>query len=388
MDARVQEGSQWWRRANAVLAVLSLAALCAFAAILLGAFAPAGALPLALDFDCFWSAAKLAVTRGASAAYDVTGIEAYERAHAAMPKEGVLIFYYPPSFLLLCLPLALLPYLAALFAFEAAQAALVWSVCKRIAGSGWGWLPVLTTPAVLMNMFGGQNGGLWASCLGLAALNLDRRPWLGGACLGLLSCKPQLAVCVPVALLAARRWRACAAAAIGAAALASASALVLGLGAWQAFLANAGHARADIETLPVKWPMMQSFYGALRLAGFSSGAGYAVQIAAAILALSLLARLCWRRPGAEAEMAALSASCLLVTPYLYDYDLVVLSVPMAWLAGQARRAVWLWGDKALLLLLYLAPFGARAAGLELGVTIAPPLLLALLLAIGRRAVPA
>ncbi len=367
-------------------ALLGLVGLGAFVATMLGAFAPAGALPLALDFDSFWSAARVALQHGATAAYSETAIDAYQRAHTFMPARGTLTFYYPPSFLLLCLPLAALPYLAALFGFEAAQAALLWPLCKRIAGPGWSWLAVLSAPGFLMNVFSGQNGGLTASCLGAALLNLDRRPWLGGACLGLLSCKPQLALGVPVALLAARRAHAAVAAALTAAGLALAATGVLGVGTWRAFLANAAGARASIETLPIKWPMMQSFYGAARLAGLSSATAYGVQIVAAVAALGLLARLCRNRPGAGAEMAALAAASLLVTPYLYDYDLVVLVVPIAWLAGEARRTTWLWGEKALLLLLYLAPLGARAAGLELGLAIAPPLVLALLLAIARRAV--
>ena len=236
-----------------------------------------------------------------------------------------------------------------------------------------------------MNVLSGQNGGLSASCLGFALLNLDRRPWLSGTCLGLLSCKPQLAVCVPVALLAARRWRACAAAAASAAALGLAATAILGIGAWQAFLANAAGARASIETLSIKWPMMQSFYGALRLAGFSSATGYGVQIVVAALAMAMLARICWKRPGAGAEVAALATAALLVTPYLYDYDLVILLPPMAWMAGQASRTGWLAGEKPLLLLLFLAPLAARAAGVMLGVTIAPLLILAMLMAIGRRA---
>jgi hypothetical protein len=261
-------------------------------------------------------------------------------------------------------------------------------LCKRIAGPAWGWLPVLGMPGFLMNVLSGQNGGLSASCLGFALLSLDGLPWLGGSCLGLLSCKPQLAVCVPIALLAARRWRAAVAAGVTAAALALAATGALGIGAWRAFVQNAGGARASIETLPIKWPMMQSFYGALRLAGFSSAAGYGVQIVAAGAAIGFLVRICWRRSGGGAELAALAVASLLVTPYLYDYDLVVLAAPMAWMAGQASRTGWLWGEKILLLLLYLAPLGARAAGLLLGVTIAPLLLLAMLVAIHRRAVHA
>jgi hypothetical protein len=131
--------------------------------------------------------------------------------------------------------------------------------------------------------------------------------------------------------------------------------------------------------------MMQSFYGGIRMAGFSVSAGYAGQALVAVVALALLGRICWRRRGAGPEMAALAVTAPLVTPYLYDYDLVLLAAPIAWMAGDASRRGWLRGEKGLLLLCYLAPLGARAAGLALGVAIGPLLMLALLAAIARRA---
>jgi alpha-1,2-mannosyltransferase len=370
-----------WDLASFLAMMLAAVALAAFAAQMAGAFGPRGALPMALDFDAFWSAARIATHRGAATVYDVRAIEAFERAHTALPAPGYLAFYYPPGFLLLCLPLALLPYGAALLAFVGVQAAVLWPALKTILGRHWTWLPVLSCPGFIMNVFSGQNGGLSASCFALALLTLDRAPLAGGACLGLLSFKPQMAVCVPVALLAARRWRAAASAGITALLLAGVATGVLGIGAWRAFLANAPAARVDIETLAIKWPMMQSPYAAMRLAGFSAIAGYAAQAVCAGIALVLLIRICGRRSGAGAEMAALAAAALMVTPYLFDYDLVVMAVPIAWLAG----LTW---EKPLLLVCYLAPLGARAAGLELGIAIAPPLVLALLVLVYRRAVRA
>ncbi len=363
------------------LALLTAAAMALFAAWVVG-MRP---LPPALDFDAFWSAARIAWSQSARAAYDNGVIEAFERAHTHLGAPGYLAFYYPPSFLLLCLPLALLPYAMALAVFEVVQAALLWPALRRIAGVGWGWLPVLAYPGFAMNVFSGQNGGLSASCLAFALLMLDRNPWLGGACLGLLSCKPQLAACVPVALLAARRWRAAAAAACVAGALAGVATLVLGTGAWAGFLANAPAARGDIETLAIKWPMMQSFYAGIRMAGLPVVVGYGGQLVVAAGALAVLVGICWRRRGAGPEMAALSVVALLVTPFLYDYDLVLMAAPIAWVAGDALRRGWLPGEKIVLLLCYLAPLGARAAGMGLHVVIGPVLGLALLAVIARRA---
>jgi hypothetical protein len=344
---------------------------------------------MALDFDPYWSAAQMATHGQARAAYDNAAIEAFERAHTSLSGPGYLAFYYPPPFLLLCLPLALLPYAVALLVFEALQAGLLWPLAKRILSQAgardWGWLPVLAWPGFLMNIFSGQNGGFTASCFAGALVLLETRPIAAGACLGALVCKPQLALAVPVALIAARRWKVLFATGATAAALAAASLLSPGWPAWQGFLANSGAARGDLEHLAVKWPMMQSFYAGIRMQGGTLAAGYAGQAALAVTALALLASVCWRRRGAGPEMAALAATALLVTPFLYDYDLVLLTAPLAWAAGTAARCGFLWGEKALLVALYIMPFAARAAGLWLGVPLAPPLVLAQLVVIAYRA---
>jgi hypothetical protein len=374
-----------WKLAMLPFAFLMATVVGLFCLKMIGVYDKPGALPMGLDMDAYWSAARMALAGHARAVYDNAAIEAFERAHTTLSGPGYLAFYYPPPFLLLCLPLALLPYTAALLAFELTQAAVLWPLAKRVLGAGWSWAPVLAWPGFLMNVFAGQNGGFSAACFTGAMVLLERRPAAAGCCLGALVCKPQLALAVPLALIVARRWRALAGAAGTAAGLLLASFVVPGLPAWQGFLANAGAARADLENLSFKWPMMQSFYAGIRQAGGGLAAGYAGQAGMAAVALALLATICWRRRGAGPEMAALSATALLVTPFLYDYDLVVLTAPLAWLAGRGAASVFLWGEKALLLVLYLVPLFARAVGHAAGLPLAPPLVLALLLAIGRRA---
>ena len=344
----------------------------------------AAARPIALDFAAFWAAAHLAVNGHPAAAYDNAVIEATERAAADM-APGYLAFYYPPTFLLLILPLGWLTYSAALAAFLATEMALVLAALRRILPQGWAWLPLLSFPGFLMNGLSGQNAALSASCFAGAALWLDSRPALAGCCLGALACKPQLAACVPLALLAARRWRALAACALTAAALAALSWLVLGPGAWHGFLANAPMARADIETIAIKWPKMQSLFGAIRLEGFGNAPAYAAQAVLSIAAATLLAWICARRPGARLEAASLATAALLFTPFLYDYDLAILAVPIACLTALALQHGWRSGEKTLLSVLFLAPLAARPAGLGLGLTIGPPLTAGLLLVLARRA---
>jgi hypothetical protein len=343
-----------------------------------------GGKPPALDFDAYWAAAHLAADGRPASAYDNRLIEVTERDATDMPP-GYLAFYYPPPFLLLILPLGWFGYVPALFGFLAAESLLILGLLRRILPQRWAWLPLLTWPGFLMNGLSGQNAPLSAACFAGAAVWLERRPALAGLCLGGLACKPQLAACVPVALLAARRWRALFACAGCAAAWMAASWLAFGTAAWRGFLANAPNARADIETIAIKWPKMQSLFGAIRLAGGGNAAAYGAQLVLSLAAILLLMAIARRRPGARLEAAAMATAALLVTPFLYDYDLVLLCVPMACLAALAQAGPgWRPGEKTLLLALFLLPLVARAAGLLLGIIVGPALVAALLLLLGRR----
>jgi hypothetical protein len=213
---------------------------------------------------------------------------------------------------------------------------------------------------------------------------LDSRPLLGGACLGALVYKPQMALAVPVALLAARRFRATAAAAGTAAGLCVVSYVAMGAGPWRGFLSNAGAARGDLEHLAQKWRMMDSFYSDVRLSGGGLSAGYGAQMLLAGAALAILALICRRRPGAAPEAAALAATALLVTPFLYDYDYVVLAGALAWLTASAVRGGLLPGEAVLLPILYLLPLTSVAVRFGFGIPLAPPFVLLALLLVLRR----
>ncbi len=376
------------QRARTYAAILA-AAMLAFVAGIIGltalhTIADPAAKPLGLDFDAFWAAAHLAAACHPALAYDNRVIEATERAATTLPP-GYLAFYYPPTFLLLLTSLGRLGYSAALAIFLATETILCLALLRRILPQRWAWLPLLGFPGFLMNALSGQNAALSASCFAAAAIWLETRPILAGAALGCLACKPQLAVCVPIALLAARRVRALAACAASAVSLAALSWLALGTATWHGFLANAGNARADIETIAIKWPKMQSVFGALRLAGFGNTPAYTAQSLTSAAAIALLAWTASRRPGPRLEAAGMAAAALLFTPFLYDYDLALLCVPLACLLALAQPNGWRPWEKLLLTALYLLPLVARASGLLLGVTIGPVLVASLLVLLAKRA---
>jgi hypothetical protein len=354
------------------------------AAALVLAVASLGKKPPSLDFVAFWVAGRFVLAGHPALAYDNAAVELAERAATIMPP-GCLAFYYPPPFLLLCAPFGVFGYVLAFGAFVAAGAALLVACLRRIVPRDWGWLPLIAFPGLLMNGLSGQAGALCAACFGGAAIWLDTRPVLAGFCLSGLVCKPQLALCIPIALLAARRLRALCACGTGALALAALSWCALGTGAWRGFLAHGSEASGNIVHIAIIWPKLQSVFGAVRLEGGSVPSAAAAQAVVSLGVVIWLARLAARQCGACLEMAALATASLLFTPYLLDYDLVILAVPIACMARLAQRDAWRPYEKIVLLLLYLLPLAARASGMLLGLTLGPPLMLLLMLLIWSRA---
>jgi hypothetical protein len=98
----------------------------------------------------------------------------------------------------------------------------------------------------------------------------------------------------------------------------------------------------------------------------------------AVVTLCLVARVAWRRPDPAAEGALLALSALLCTPFLLDYDLVCLAIPLAWIAAQVPRTGWFGWEKIVLLAAYLLPLVARLLGWITGIGITPIVMAALL----------
>lgn len=339
--------------------------------------------PLGTDFTSFWAASRLALEGAPARAYDVSAHHAQEAAIFGR-DTGYAAFFYPPIFLLVCLPLAALPYLASLALWLAASGAAYWRVARAWLGEAFGAMPILAFPAVLSNVGHGQNGFLSAALFGAGALWLDRRPILAGVCLGCLAYKPHLGLIIPLALAAAGRWRTFAAAAGAVLALAGASLAAFGAETWRAFFAASGLARAALEQGLVGDAKMQSLFAAVRLWGGPLTLAYAAQIA---LALTVAAGLVWlqrRAPRGAAEGPAMIVAALLASPFLLDYDLVILAAPLAWMLREGVRRGFLPWEKPTLAAAFALPAVSRTLASGAHLPLAPAVLAALFVLILRR----
>lgn len=234
-------------------------------------------------------------------------------------------FLYPPSWLLLILPLACLSVATAYGVFMTFTAAMATALIGR--GDIWGWLAVLTSPAALWTMISGQNTFLSIGLFYGGMRLLVHSPAAAGILLGLLSYKPQLWVLIPVALLAARQWRVLGWAIGTAACVALASLAVFGLEFWVRFVEMAREASSP-QIVNLMYRDVLRFLTTLLaagrilalppvLAGAIHVAGAAVAIVAVWLAFS-------RYSISEESTAVLAAGTLLVSPYLINYDLLLL----------------------------------------------------------------
>jgi hypothetical protein len=368
------------RRARAYATIVLITTL-AVALLRIGmSLSGAGPLGFAIhsDFVSFWAASHLAIAGRAADTYNVETHWDVERS--VLPETGYSAFLYPPVWLLLCLPLALLPFWWSLAAFLGATGWGYWWVTRKLLpGSG---VAFLAFPAVVANVVYGQNGLLTTALFGGGLLALAPRPWLAGLCFGCLAYKPHLAAIVPIALIAGGHWRTLAATAATAAVLIAASVALFGLSAWQAFFAEAPFARSVLEHGIVTNIGWVSIFRALVQMGGPVPAAYTMQGAVGLAAVAAMVVAIRRRP--DAIFAMLPLATVLASPFLLAYDLALLALPMAWLVRQGQlRGLWAW-EKPALALAFMAPVLSVVAS-SAGVPLVGPLAMLGLFAVSLRA---
>lgn len=337
------------------------------------------------DFIAVWAASAQALAGHPEAPYNADLLRAAEQTAIGVPA-GFIAWLYPPTFLLLMLPMALLPYPVALGLWLALPLiAFAW-ILRRLAPHPLTPIAALIFPGTAQCLISGQNGIFSAFLLGGGLLGLERRPVLAGLCFAGLSYKPQMAAAAFAALLFGRHWRVLAVALSGSLALAAASFFVFGGETWLAFLHSLGDARSLLETGRVPWDRMVTVFAAARLVGAGLGVSYALQIAVALAALGALAYLWVRRAPLALRGAALIVSIPLTTPYAYDYDLPILLMALAWLAREGIATGFRRGESLLLAVAWISPVAGWLIAEHARIPLTWAVLLLLLAATLRRAV--
>lgn len=353
-----------WLTRNRVRAVAAMA-LVAFALALFYLLVTAhGTLdrygrPLGTDVSNVYAAGRMALEGRAAEAWDWA---AHYRAQQALHGDPGVPFYgwhYPPPFLLIAALLALLPYLAALFVWQAATLAAAAATVRAIVPGRTALLAMLGAPVVFICLGHAHNGFLTAALFGGALLILDRRPFVAGLLLGCLIYKPQFALLIPPLLLVCWQWRAIAGALVSAASLTGLTLAIWGWPVWRAFLDSLPLTQSVvIESGATGWEKIQSPFAMVRMWGGGIAPAYLVQAAATLASIGVVLWLARRARPAERNAAALAAA-LISTPYVLDYDFVLLGVAIAFLAADGLGRGFLSWEKSLLALAWIAPLFAR-----------------------------
>jgi len=340
--------------------------------------------PVGYDFITFWAASDLALEGRAVDAYDPVKILAVQQK-AVPANTSVYLWHYPPVFHLVVLPLALLPYLLSCALFIAFTLALYVAYMRRVFPGGHTLLLLLAFPAAFVNVIHGQNGFLTAVLVAAACLNLERRPVLAGVLIGALCYKPHFGLLFPLVLIAGRHWVSFAAAALTTAILCAAATVVFGFESWVAFWQNLALTREVLEAGFLPWAKMPTVFAAIRMLGGSVTLAYVLQFAAAA-AVTVMTVYAWYRGRGSFELrvALLTVALLLISPYGFDYDLVILALPIGLLAVDGMRNGWMPGVRTILVVVWFMPLVMPGIAERISLQFMPVVLLLLFALVWRR----
>jgi hypothetical protein len=313
---------------------------------------------LGRDFVNYWTAGHLAFTPHRLDIFTPALFLNWEHRlfDPALPFH---FWSYPPPALFLVAPLALFPYIPGLIAWSVAGIAALIPAARALFKNGKDRWLLIAAPAAAINVGLGQNGAFTAALLiGGLALWRDKPRW-SGMLLGILIFKPQIAILLPVAVFAERRWGVMIVAAVTAVAVLLLSTLTFGVDAWRGFFGptlTMQQIMLSQGSGPFQW-MMPSAFMAARVLGVQAGAAMTIQAPFTLFAVWLT----WRayRSGVDNTLkaAVLMAATFVASPQSFNYDLIPAAAAALVLWRRDEGAV----SRGLCLLLWALPVFMIAA---------------------------
>ena len=277
------------------------------------------------DYISHWAAGKRVLQGQAALVYDGPTQIDFQTELINAPKPVKYGFFYPPPFLFTTLPFASLDLVPAYIAFLVTTVALYVLALRQITRD-WGIaaFAAIAGGGAYFSLLYVQNGFLTAALLTAGIALLPSRPRLAGILLGILTIKPQLGILVPFALAAAGYWRTIGWAAATAIILALLAGAAFGPDVWTAFLSSRGETAGFLEAGSIWFKMQSPFAFSLPL--FGSTAAYAIHfLLAAVVGWQVIN--VWRSPihSVWLKGSILIAGSLLMSPYLFAYDAVMIT---------------------------------------------------------------
>jgi alpha-1,2-mannosyltransferase len=311
--------------------------------------------PDGYDFQTFWAASRLTLQGTPLRAYDWHAIK--EMLHLISPSPVISgPWFYPPNFLLLITPAALIPSPISYLIFETVTTAIFIVLMRRAIPVRGSTIWILAFPGLWLNFSQGQNAALTASlALGSFLAMRERRDVLAGILIGLLSIKPHLAVLFPIALACAGMRTTFVAAAVTATLFTAVSIGVFGVDIVPTFFHGLSEANDYVASGILPWEQLASLFASLRALGVPASTAYVVQASQAVLATVAVAYV-WRN-SKELELRAITlvSATFLTSPYIYNYDALWLGISISMLSVTTTRNGWLRWERLVLAVAWLYP---------------------------------
>jgi hypothetical protein len=216
-------------------------------------------------------------------------------------------------------------------------------------------LLIAFAPAVTVNIWTGQNGFFVTVLLFGGLLQLDRRPVLAGVMFGLLSIKPQLGLLLPLVLVLTRRWRTIVSAAATIAVLVVATTTIWGTQVWTAYWYDAmpTQSRVVLEGFSSYMVHMPTAFMNAKTMWLPVWAAASIQAIASAITVVAVVWTFWRKRDVDLSLALLITATFTVSPYAFNYDMVLFSGVIVRLMGRGDNDRW---DYALMLVVWVMPF--------------------------------
>lgn len=336
------------KRQRDLQAVLIFGAI-AFVAMALGTYWKTGwaaafphdatTLVVGRDFLNFWMYGRAALGANPAQFYDPA---LYNHALAALVGHGYPTqnWSYPPSLLLLAAPFGYLKYVPALLCWSVMGTAAFYFAARKQLGDSRLPLIVFVSPAALFCLMSGQSTFLTTAALLAIFGCLDRRPVLAGILVGLLTLKPQIALLLPVMLVASGRWRVLIVASATAALMVAATAALYGPNIWSVYWHVGVPAQNAVlrDTSIFATHLMPTVFMNAHLAGLGYELSMGLQ---GVVSACAAATVFWafrKHPAAEpVKLQALFFACsIAATPYLMGYDTLPLALAAVALIAQTN----------------------------------------------------
>ena len=319
------------------------------------------------DFFNFYAAAKLYLTNGGGAVYDIAMQRQVElQITGADPSRFIVLpYFHPPYYTLLIAPLAYLDYRHAYYVMAAFNVVLVAALITilvrtslRVHGRGWlvasamiaGFFPLFVTVlqgqsdlVVLVPLAGAY--AAWAH---------GRYGW-AGALSALALAKPQLLLLIPVLFITRRSWRALGGFAGVLAGLGLLSLATFGLAPVLTYLTSVA-TWAVTGRLPNTHELVYTdpaVYSLRNVLEAIPGGGKLVAFVILLLLLALVAlSLSWRPDKPRLDFALAIAASLVLSPHQNVHDLALLVIPGFALADLALDGQLRWPHVAVAVLFF------------------------------------